>query len=42
MVASGHATTVAGLEAEKSKIQEALAKAGPGARLEVTWTVTRS
>jgi hypothetical protein len=42
LVASGCATSVAGLEAEQAKIQEALAKAGPGARLEITWKVTRS
>lgn len=41
VVAAGGTSSLAALEVEKAKMQEALSKAGPGARLEVTWKVTR-
>lgn len=42
IVAEGKAQSLAALDAEKAKIQQALEKAGQGARLEITWKVTRS
>jgi hypothetical protein len=40
--AEGRATTLAAFDSERGKIEEALAKAGPGGRLEISWKVTRS
>ncbi len=42
IVAEGKAQSLAALDAEKAKIHQALEKAGPGARLEISWKVTRS
>jgi hypothetical protein len=41
VVAEGRVDSLAALEADRARIQAALNKAGEGAKLEITWKVTR-
>ena len=41
LIAQGQVGSVAALDAEKKKMEEALVRGGAGARIEITWKVTR-